>query len=78
MNNDGQRLEAIRRSLAKLDAVPGDIIEIKERLTALEIEKHRRDGAAGVFTVLAKSPALGWLVGAATTAWALLTGRLHL
>ena len=78
MNNDGQRLEAIARSIAKLDAVPGDIVEIKERLTALETDKHRRDGANNLAMAILKSPTLGWLVGAVTTVWTFVTGRLTL
>jgi len=78
MNNDGQRLEAIARSIAKLDGVPRDIAEIKERLGALEVEKHRRDGAQGLMMAMLKSPTLGWLVGVAAAAWAVLTGKVDI
>lgn len=47
------------------------------RVAALEAERERRVGASSVLTALMKSPALGWLVGAAITAWALLTGKVH-
>lgn len=48
------------------------------RVTALEVESNKRDGATGVISALLKSPALGWLAGAAITAWAVLTERVNL
>ncbi len=48
------------------------------RVSALEASDHRRAGASGVLSMILRSPALGWLVGAAITAWAILTGRVHL
>jgi hypothetical protein len=47
------------------------------RVASLEASENRRDGASSVLRTVLKSPAIGWLVGAAVTAWALLTGRLH-
>jgi hypothetical protein len=55
----------------KLDALAA-------RVAALEAADNRRQGASGLMAMIMKSPALGWLVGAAVTAWAILTGRLHL
>lgn len=48
------------------------------RVTALEVESNKREGATSMLETLFKSPALGWLVGAAVTAWAILTGRVSL
>ena len=48
------------------------------RVGKLETLDARREGASGVMASLMRSPTLGWLVGAATTAWAVLTGRLDL
>ena len=48
------------------------------RVTALENDAMRREGAKGVIETLLKSPALGWLVGALTAAWTIVTGRLSL
>lgn len=48
------------------------------RVAALEAEYQRRQGASGALSLILKSPALGWLVGAATTIWAVATGKLHL
>lgn len=47
------------------------------RVAAVEAANERRDGAAGVTQMILKSPAIGWLVGAAITAWAILTGKVH-
>lgn len=47
------------------------------RVAALEAANERRTGAAGVVQMILKSPALAWLVGAAITGWAVLTGRVH-
>lgn len=69
----GQLRELIHNSnnnSQKLDA-------LAIRVTALESDKNRREGAQGVFHTLLKSPALGWLIGGATMIWAFLTGRLQ-
>lgn len=50
---------------------------LSTRVAALEAANDRRDGAAGVIQMIMKSPAIGWLAGAAVTAWAVLTGRVH-
>lgn len=75
-NNQMQKNDAVARALAKLESIPDDITEIKKRITALENDGHRREGATSLMGVILKSPALGWLVSAAVTAWALLTGKV--
>jgi hypothetical protein len=70
----GQLRELIHNSnnnAAKLDA-------LSIRVAALEGEKNRREGASGLVHLVLKSPAIGWLVGAAITAWAVLTGKVQL
>lgn len=51
---------------------------LSSRVAALEAANDRRDGAAGVFQMIFKSPAIGWLAGAAISAWAMLTGKVHI
>lgn len=48
------------------------------RVAALEASENRREGATSLLRTILKSPAIGWLVGAAISAWAVLTGRVHL
>lgn len=48
-----------------------------DRIDALERDRDKKSGAEGVILGLTKSPALGWLVGAAVSAWAILTGKVH-
>lgn len=64
-------IHASNNSAAKLDA-------LALRVAALEMARERDAGAKGLLVTLLSSPALGWLVGAAITAWAILTGRVHI
>ena len=48
------------------------------RVMQLETERARTDGASGVLYTILKSPTIGWLVGAAISAWAILTGKVHI
>ncbi len=48
------------------------------RVSKLESESDRRDGAASVVGTIMRSPAIGWLVGAAISAWAVLSGKVDL
>lgn len=57
---------------------PAVIAALALRVTALEVKDNKREGASSLMEMLFKSPALGWLVGAAVTAWAILTDRVHL
>lgn len=63
-----ERIERMERQMATIDG----------RVDVLLKDKDRRDGAAGFATALLKSPALGWLVSAVVTAWAILTGKVHI
>jgi len=46
-----------------------------ERIDALERDRDKRDGASNILTTILKSPAIGWLAGAAVAAWTYLQGR---
>ena len=52
--------------------------ELQERIAALEAVNTKREGLMGGLDWFLKSPVVGWIVGAGTAAWALVTGRLHL
>lgn len=78
VNNLSTKFDALTREVIGLGAMAADIGALKAKVEALEAERNRSEGAKGIFHMLMKSPALGWLVGAATTVWAVATGRLHL
>lgn len=48
------------------------------RVAALEGAENRREGAQGVLHTVMKSPLMGWMVGAAISVWAVLTGKVHI
>lgn len=75
MNNQGQKLEAIGEKLAKLEGVPDQLAKLDERMTALEADRHRRDGAMGLGGWLLKSPVVAWLVAAGVAAWTYFKGH---
>jgi GTPase len=77
MNNMAQKVDALTEKVIKGADAPTKVTALEVRVTALETERNRRDGATGVIASMMKSPAVGWLVGAAVTAWAMLTGRMH-
>ena len=85
VNNLSTKFDALTREVIGLSSLAADIGELKatvagqaKRLEELEAEKNRTDGAKGFAAILLKSPALGWLVGAVISAWAVLTGKVHL
>ena len=55
---------------AKLDA-------LAIRVSALESDKSRREGAANVFQAILRSPAVAWIISAGITVWALLSGKIN-
>ena len=69
VNNQGMQNEAIGKALAKLESVPDQLAKIENRLTQLETDKHRRDGAMGLGGALLRSPLLAWVFAAAVIAW---------
>lgn len=71
MNNQAMKVDA----LVSLKDIPDDIREIKDRLTVLETDKHRKDGAVGFGASLFRSPLVGWLVGFGLALYAWLKGH---
>jgi hypothetical protein len=82
MKMDGLSID-VAKQIAALEAKMTIRIDegynaLSTRLTALETDRNRRDGAAGMLVGILRSPAIGWLVGGATFAWGVLSGRIHL
>lgn len=78
MNNLTQKFDGLSREVIGLGTLGAEMADVKARVIALETDRNRRDGATGVIGAIMRSPALGWLVGAAITAWAILTGKVHI
>lgn len=77
VNNLSGKFDGLAREVMALAALAGEIGKLQAKVDILEQDRNRRDGANGFALTMMKSPALGWLVGAAITAWAMLTGKVH-
>lgn len=75
VNNMSQKIDALAGRVAASSNIPGDLAALDVRVTALETDKHKRDGAMGFGGWLLKSPLVGWLATAAVAVWAFLQGR---
>lgn len=75
-NNLSMKFDALSREVIGLGPLAADVAELKIKVDTLETDRARREGQAGILGTIARSPALGWLVGAAITAWAILTGKV--
>ena len=85
---DGQeaKLDAIREDIGEIktrlsviehDSLGVQVAALREDVDELKMAEAERKGAGGIVTMIKRSPTLGWLVGAAITAWAILTGKVH-
>lgn len=77
MNNLSAKFDGLSREVIGLGPLSTDVAELKVKVSALEAHKNRSEGARSFGTLILKSPALGWLAGAAVSAWAILTGKVH-
>jgi hypothetical protein len=68
----------LREIIHSTNNISQSVTALGLRVSALEAKDQRREGASGVLAVVLRSPTMGWIVGGATTIWALVTGRLHL
>ena len=55
-NNQAMKNDAVAKALAKLESIPDQLTKIEQRLTALETDKNRRDGAYGFGGAVLRSP----------------------
>jgi len=77
VNNLATKLDGLSERVIGSAGLPKKIELLEARVTALETDKNKRDGASGIIATIMKSPTIGWLVGAAVSAWAILTGKVH-
>ncbi len=86
---DGQeaKLDAIRDDIGEIktrlsviehDSLGAQVAALREDVDVLKLGAAERRGAGGMIEAIMKSPTLGWLAGAAITAWAILTGKVHI
>lgn len=69
LNNEAMKNVARDEKLAKLESVPGDVADIKQRLTVLETDRNRREGAMGFGTWLLRTPLVTYLALIALAVW---------
>ncbi len=62
----------------RLSALEAEQKRMSAALDGLSADKNRRDGASGIISTLAKSPALGWIAGVAIAAYAAISGKVDL
>lgn len=74
-NSQGQKLDAIAEKVAVASNIPARVDDLDQRVTALETDRDKREGAMGLGGWLLRSPLFGWLATAAVTAWALFKGK---
>ena len=75
MNNLSQKTDALVIAVTEMKGLPADVAALDARVTALEADRNRRDGAMGFGGWILRSPLLGWLATAAAFVWAYLKGR---
>ncbi len=78
LNNLSGKFDGLTREVIGLSTLAADIGDLKARVKLIEEKGNRQDGAAGAWAMILRSPTLGWLVGAAITAWAILTGKVDI
>lgn len=76
VNNMSMKLDGLTREVVGAQELPAKVADIDRRVTDLETDKNRRDGAMGFGGWLLKSPLIGWLATAAIALWALLRGKI--
>jgi hypothetical protein len=77
-NNIAMKVDAISQMVMLAAGLPDTVSAINARVTALEADLNKREGATGVVSVILKSPTLGWIVGGLTTIYLYVSGKLDL
>ena len=71
VNNMAQKVDGMTERLLT-SPTTADFEKLSKRVDALEAERHRNDGAKGVFAAILQSKAFGMVVTAALSAFAAL------
>lgn len=71
-NNTAAKVDALAEKVAFHTNLPARVDDLDTRVSSLETDRDRRDGAMGFGGWLLKSPIVWWLVSMALAAWALL------
>lgn len=75
LNNATAKIDVLTEKVIATAALPGRIEKLEERVTALEADRNRRDGAMSFGGWVIRSPLVGWLAGAGLALWMLLKGK---
>ncbi len=78
VNNLSTKFDALTREVVALGSMATELAELRIKVATLEAEANQNKGARSFGMMVLKSPAIGWLVGAAISAWAVLTGKVHI
>lgn len=76
LNNLSGKFDGLSAKVIQHGTVVDKVAQLEIAVAGLKADRDRREGAAGILATIMRSPALGWLVGTAVTAWALLSGRV--
>lgn len=76
LNNLSSKVDGLSREVIGLGPLAAEIGDLKTRVAQLEAANNRSEGAKGLGAAVLRSPVLAWVVSAAITAWAILTGRV--
>lgn len=77
VSSSSERIARLEERNERINRLEVTVQNLADKIGALLKDKDRRDGASGFIRELLKSPTLGWLVGAVVSAWAILTGKVH-
>lgn len=84
-NNNGTKIDAMTARIgavemvtSRFESILSAFEQVAARVDALEKVRDQQDGAAGMLNTIMRSPAIGWLVGAAVTAFALVKGWVQI
>lgn len=75
-NNNSMKIDGLAREMAAANVLLNQVTALSERITALEADRNRRDGALGLGGWLMKTPVIQWILMIALTAWVVIKGKV--